>query len=299
MARKALINKIKKDANYTFFDNAFEQIASTVDTTFFDFSWKVPSGIDNDPLFRLGKDNRYTTMDFLDYARQQKRERIQLQGRKSVNKALRTVFVDFVDKRCIEYEEDRLEEKYPDFKALMREYEEGILLFEITRVEVWDKASEDTVGLEQYYMNNRENYKWPERMKVEVVYIDSTSRDEAVEIYDLAGKKGLEKVSRKYNKDREIVSIVEEKWDKDKNELSDVVLAEGRMGPLVYDEDTRDSRFFKLGQKLPVEYKSLEEARGYIIADYQDHLEEEWIAQLEEKYPVEINQEVFESLVRE
>lgn len=67
-----------------------------------------------------------------------------------LDKAVKTLYKEYLDEVVLKYEESQLDKKYPDFKALMREYEEGILLFEATKQLVWDKASQDSVGLENF-----------------------------------------------------------------------------------------------------------------------------------------------------
>ncbi len=64
---------------------------------------------------------------------------------------LKTKYKEYVDEQVVAYEDSRLETKYPDFGLLMKEYHDGILLFEITQKKVWDKAIQDTTGLLAFY----------------------------------------------------------------------------------------------------------------------------------------------------
>ena len=66
----------------------------------------------------------------------------------------------------LQYEKDRLDQKYPEFRYLMEEYHDGILLFNITDDKVWSKAVKDTAGLQQYYDLHKKNYKWQTRADV-------------------------------------------------------------------------------------------------------------------------------------
>jgi peptidyl-prolyl cis-trans isomerase SurA len=77
-----------------------------------------------------------------------------------MNKLMR----DYIEEQLIEYEKVHLEEKNYDYRMLVQEYREGILLFDIMNQEVWNKALIDTIGLEQYYQNNIDNYQWDERL---------------------------------------------------------------------------------------------------------------------------------------
>ena len=72
-------------------------------------------------------------------------------------------FSSFADNMNFQYEESVLESKYDDFKYLMQEYRDGILLFELSNKTVWNKASEDTAGLRTFFEGRRDNYVWKPR----------------------------------------------------------------------------------------------------------------------------------------
>ena len=71
----------------------------------------------------------------------------------------------FVDFTCLEYEESKLEQKYPEYKALLNEFRDGILLFDLTSKKVWNRAIEDTIGLQKFYELNSKDYFWNERVQ--------------------------------------------------------------------------------------------------------------------------------------
>jgi len=78
------------------------------------------------------------------------------------------MYIDFVNKQLLAYEESELEKKYPEYKALLNEYREGILLFDLTNKKVWEKAVEDTIGLQDFFEANKSNYTWDERVDATV-----------------------------------------------------------------------------------------------------------------------------------
>jgi len=84
-------------------------------------------------------------------------------------------FKDFVNQTLLDYEEQNLETKYQDFKMLMREYREGILLFSRMDNKVWSKAVEDTTGLRTYFNQNASKYKWETRVKATVYNVKDTA----------------------------------------------------------------------------------------------------------------------------
>src|SRR5438128_8871685 len=74
------------------------------------------------------------------------------------------MYNEWVNESALAYEEKMLDVNYPDFKSLMQEYRDGILLFELTDKKVWSKAVKDTVGLKEFYEKNKSNYMWPDRL---------------------------------------------------------------------------------------------------------------------------------------
>ena len=190
-----------------------------------------------------------------------------------------------------------MDEKYPEFKALMREYREGILLFEITKQEVWDKASQDTTGLANFYNNNKSQYKWKERAMI---------TEYSVKDYNNAGKirKEIQKgssqeVLKKFNKETKAISVKELTLEKgrDKN-LDAIEWKAGNISNVVLDKATQSAVFFKIEKILPAGDKKLEDARGYVVADYQDFLEKQWIAELKQSYNVKVNKKTFKNLTK-
>ncbi len=78
------------------------------------------------------------------------------------------LYSEFVNESCLAYEESKLDSLYPDFRNLMQEYRDGILLFELTDKKVWSKAVKDTVGLKEFYETNKKNYMWGDRLEATI-----------------------------------------------------------------------------------------------------------------------------------
>ena len=89
---------------------------------------------------------------------------------------INTVMRNIADEKILSYEINRLGDKYPDFRNLVNEYYDGMMLFEISNRNVWDKANKDTEGLKKYFDEHRDNYKWTEpRYKGYIIYTASDS----------------------------------------------------------------------------------------------------------------------------
>jgi len=229
-----------------------------------------------------------------------KNARKRLLGRRGgLDKAFAGLFEEFVDEKAIKYEETKLSEKYPEFRNLMREYEEGVLLFEATKMMVWDKASTDTAGLKAFHLKNQNNYKWNERAVVYTININTDNEKIAKKAMKKIKKLPVSEIAPKLNSStNNLVSY--SKAIVEKNNLSDKNLSwsKNSVTEMIKDEEKKSYHFKKLESILPGQNKTLGEARGYVIADYQDYLEKEWINELKAAYPIVINKEVLNALIK-
>lgn len=301
LAKAVMLAKIKKESNYRENKSVYAGFVESLNDTFLNFKWRPNIANPADVLFVLGKDFNTTLAEFGDYLVRSSRDRLRMARSGDPKAVARVLYEAFVDEQVLKFEESQLDIKNPDFKALMREYEEGILLFEATKMEVWDKASQDTVGLEKFHAGIVGMYKWRERAKTLIYRISDQYQDQMDAIYAFAKDHSVEEVKAEFNKDGKIIVNAEEKFfEKGRNpELNGVAWEVGALSPVVVNERNKVISFNKLLELLPPMNKTLKEARGYIVADYQDHLEKEWIKQLKTEYPVDINTKVYESLIKE
>ncbi|MEY4108292.1 MAG: hypothetical protein RL181_2634 [Bacteroidota bacterium] len=300
LAKTAMLADIKKANGFKEYPEVLNRFAQSVNDTFFTFRWKAPQQGAKDVLFSLG-DQKVTLAQFFTYLSDNPRERMRLRDA-PVSEALPQVYQLFVDETCMRLEERQLEQKYPEFRLLMREYEEGILLFEATRIEVWDKAAQDTVGLQNYFATIRDKYRWNDRAEVTRYYVEPTHMDQIQAIRAFCAGNSKEAVLEKFNaEDRKVAQAESFMIERDKSpESADVVeWREGEVTRTAVDPNKNNLFYFmKVGKVIPSSPKALSEARGYIVADYQDHLEQQWVESLRKAYEVKINQSVFDKLVR-
>lgn len=299
LAKDAMINRIKKNAGLKENDQVLAKFVASLPDTFLTFRWKAPKTKSTETLFSLGDNYTVSLGDFTDYLDEATRKRIRLGQNQSVEAVVNTLYTDFLNETCLKYEETQLEKKYPDFKALMREYEEGILLFEATKQQVWDKASQDTVGLEKFFETIKGKYRWTDRAVVQEFTVSTKDELRAKEVARFAVDNSVEDVFNKYNSETTtLVSSSKKTYEKDKKpELRDAAWQEGTVTPVKAGK-RQTYKFLKIIDLLPPANKTLQEARGYVVADYQDELERQWVEELRKRYKVEINQKAFNSLVK-
>ncbi len=296
MANNALLSRLKKENNFTIQQATLDRFIKSLDKTFLSFKWKAPAP-SNEKLFSIA-DNVFTLGDYSDYLAQNKRERGRLGRRGDIANVVNIMLEKYVNDKVIAYEKTQLEKKYPDFRALMREYEEGILLFEVTKQNVWDKASQDTSGLISFYEKNKTNYKYKSRAKATKYTLQSQSEKLLAKVRKYAKKKSPTSVLSKINKAGKLLKFDEEEIEEGK--INALKGSNWKKGTLSKNEinDDNSVTFYKIESTLPSRQKTLKEARGYVVADYQDKLEKAWVKSLRDTYKVDINEEVLKSLIK-
>lgn len=289
------IAKLKAEYNYTLYTEQLDLIKSGVDTTLSLATWDG-GGLESEEglLFSIG-DQEYSTGTFASY----------MVEKQALNKGLDpSAYVDrllerFVKEEIIAYEDSQLEAKYPEFRYIYQEYHDGILLFDIMDQQVWTKAVEDTLGLEAFHQAHLNDYMWDTRTEALLLTCSDDTQMEALRKASKKiskGKRDVDDLNASYCGNDSIPCITMEKLVVEKGEhpLVDQMGGATGMGPV--DTEEGSSRFVIVTGKRSPEPKALDEARGQITSDYQNYLEEQWIAELKEKYPVEVNRSLLSQI---
>ncbi len=300
-AQTAMLSRIKRDNNFKVYDAVVKNFKTSLSDEFTSYKWKANSKPSNKVIFELGDEN-FALFELEEFLEQSSRKRQRLGRTGDVSSTFETLYADFVNTKTLEYEERQLEKKFPEFKYLMREYQEGILLFEATKTEIWDRASQDTSGLAAYYEKIRKSdkYKWRERAEVSFYTIKSEAKDQLNAIRKMAGKKSTSAVLEKFNKDgKSILTVRRDLFEKGKNKLIDALpWKPGSISEAEVNSQDKSLIFLKIEKIVPVTAKSLSEARGYAVAEYQDYLERKWLKDLATSYKIEVNQKIFDKMVK-
>lgn len=299
VAKQSMISRIKKESAFQEYPDALANWASKqVDTIFHTFKWKPDPAKPQDVLMRYGKVKSYTLADFEDYCSRAGRDRMRGMGL-PISETIAKLYKAWSDETAMSFEESQLDTKYPEFHALMREYEDGILLFEALKINVWDKANTDSVGLDQYFKTNlSQKYKWDERARVSLYTLKSDDPELLKKTRDLAAKKPSAAVLKKINKKGDLLTVLEKTYEKGKNKDLNNLWTAGAMSEAKTDAGTKTASFTKVEEIMPPTAKTLPEARGYAVADYQDYLEKKWVEELAAAYPVKIDESVLKGMVK-
>jgi len=296
IAEEKMIEDVKKEGKFSEDRLALKRLSTAVDETFYSYKWTAPTYKDNLKLFSLGG-NTYTLNDFTKYAKTNVRERLKFSKNKPLEESVNELYADYVKDAVMSYEEANLERKYPEFRSLMREYREGILLFEITKQEVWDKASKDTTGLKTFFESSDKAYMWPERVSTYKYSLESDSETNILSAYKYAQKKDHDKFIAKFADGKTVkIKSIKQVLDKTSPEISDLAMKKDGLSQL--NLNPTPASFYRYVKKIEPTPKTLAEAKGYVIADYQDYLEAEWIKRLKKEYKIKLNQAVLDSVTK-
>ena len=271
-SKKVFIDKLKKEYNFSEFT---ENIAKLKNTEVSDSTTN-----ENLTIFSLnGK--KYNAGDLKSY----------LSKKQITSGNLLQNLDSWVEEEITTLEDSKLEEKYDDFRYLLQEYHDGILLFNISEERIWNYAVEDSAGLEKYYAKNRNKYMWDERFKGVIVICKTPEIREEAEKY-FAADMSAEEISDIINKDEKGRIIINEgAWEQGSQPVVDYFVWNGPE-PAHFNEPVT----FVRGDKIPPEPKTLEDARGLYISDYQNYLEAEWIKALRKKYKIKVNKKLLKTI---
>ena len=296
LSRLAMVERIKSEAKFTEGVAARDKYIATLDSNFLTYSYKVPDNLPTDNLLSFG--GKTTTVgEWATWLNESANKRINysMQLNNKPDEVAKKLYGEFVTEKALGYEETQLDKKYPDFKNLMREYEEGILLFEAIKQNVWDKASQDTVGLDKFFAQNKGKYNWDERASLVYYTISDSAKADSMKIRKFAEKHTPQEVLKKFNKKGEAVKFREETSERGKGKTLDPSV--WKQGAIV-KEAKSNLNFMKVEKIIPKSPKALKDARGYVVADYQEFLEKEWMNDLTAKYKVDIKKDVLNTIIK-
>jgi peptidyl-prolyl cis-trans isomerase SurA len=297
-AEQRMLNKLRTGDNVTEDKVAFGRYAATLtDSTFFDYRW-TPMAVKGEvSLLKIGDDFKRTLTDFQRYLTKNSRKRVGLGKTMNAFSVADNLYESWVEEQLMEYAESRLEQDYPEFKALMREYSEGILLFEATKMEVWDRASEDTTGLKEFFADHRDDYRWGERVEVTSYVVSTAGGLNPKSVYDYARAHGPDATQEEFG--RASMEVTTRPYELSRlTEFEGLAAKAGSITKLTNDLRSNQATFHKVERLLAPKNKELREARGYVIADFQDALEKRWVENLRKEYPIKVNKKALAKLIK-
>jgi peptidyl-prolyl cis-trans isomerase SurA len=216
------------------------------------------------------------------YRHQLKNKRKNIDKQQIINR----LFEQFKKDELMKYYNENLENIYPEFKAIMQEYKDGLLMFYIKSDKVWDKSVKDTIGLQKFYNENKELFKQPK--KLSVLIVQANSNKEAKKIAKL-----LEKGKKADDLKKQFKDLIIKKKTYNYNDEFVVKHNFKKNNIVRYKEKNSEHTQYivlKLLRVLPSEIPAFKDAKGSITNEYQKYLENKWLQELKAKYSVKINE---------
>ncbi len=297
LERKLIVKKFVTDNLKTKFKfsiiNQPTKITNILDSSIYTEKWVKPLNINlNTTLFTINN-KKISENAFATYLENNQKG---TKG-KTFADVVSQGFDNFIYHTLTETEKAELEKINPDYRFLMQEYHDGMLLFELMKNEVWDKASEDTVGLKKYYEENKELYNNQTEIDISVFRFTDQS-------YLSTAEKLLTTSREKYNDSLLVIEVAGENKDafekiesgsytKGQNIYADIIFKMYENGSLTGDEKIikpeSDKVLIYINNKRISKLKPYEEIKGVVIADYQNYLEDKWMKYLKTKYTIKLN----------
>ncbi len=281
------IQNLKKEYNFEQDNYALDELSTALKPVLepSDIKSFHPANLDQ-VLFQFA-DQKVSTKDFVDY----------LKEKGSDKTSIANAFENFVGETLTKYEDSKLEAKYPEFRFLMQEYHDGILLFNLSEDKIWNTATKDSAGLKDFYEKNKSKYHWEERFHGWSITCDNQEVKDFIEaVFEEDPEIREDELSDQLNNH----------FEKNNTEFRFGYFEKGAdnlVDHLVWNaprpEDFIDGLHFVRGNKVSPQAKTLEEARGLYISDYQNQLEKRWIKELQKRYRVKVNRKVLKQIEQE
>lgn len=236
-------------------------------------------------LFSIGNENK-TMHDWAEYVQESRRVTVL-----PYNEMMK----QFISSSATAYYKNHLELYDTRFRNQLEEFSDGNLLFDVMEKKIWNKATNDKVALKKYYDDHKSKYLWGESASVIFFTVADKTTGEEV-------RKNIQEYIKKWKGLSESTSgkIIADSARFDIAQLpgNNVTLQAGTLTEMITDSSDGSVNFvYVIKTYKGPDQKSFEEARGLVINDYQTVLEEKWLAELKKKYPVKVNEKVFQSLL--
>jgi peptidyl-prolyl cis-trans isomerase SurA len=283
----SFVLKLKKTYKYKYAGNKnLQWFIKNIDSTYYLGKWNTEKLKTNKVLFKIGT-KTFKQNDFANYLKQNYRG----VRREEATKLIDDQYENYEKAAILEFEESKLSDKYPEYKALVKEYHDGIILYEIMSDKVWNKAVKDTSGLKKFFEQNRSKYTWSDR-------VDAT-------VYECLNKQIAETVFNMIKNDtinsKDVLDLINKeselnlKVKMNKFETNLVAYLKNRnFKPGVNPIFEFEGKYYaiKVSDIIKPMNKEFSEAKGTVTSDYQNFLEKSWMDELQKKYRITIYPDV-------
>ncbi|MDP5100428.1 MAG: peptidylprolyl isomerase [Nonlabens sp.] len=291
----AFTDKLKKQYKVTINDAELKAIKSNVTDSVLSGTWTNTKNYKNynTPVMNMtGKS--WTAGDFYTYLETQQKK--DYTPYKTKEAKIQAAFDGYVESSLIDFYDQNLERDNKDFAFVYNEYKEGILLFNLLENKIWNRAKEDSLGQQQYFEANKEKYIWKRRL--DLVLTQNTTEDAAKQVKQMLEKNmPLQEIKDALNTDgRTKVMVSSGTVEENYNRLPDNFKVQLGVSDVYSDESTNFFKVIQVKEIIEPKAKTLDEARGSVINDYQQQLEKDWLSSLRDGRSIKINTKVLKEV---
>jgi peptidyl-prolyl cis-trans isomerase SurA len=286
----SLAKKLRDKYSFSKDQKMISAVKKVINDDFYAQTWEVPSANKEfqDAILVINKSKKIAALQFLNFVYNQQKSKIKT---KPVVKLVDELFEKFIDEQLTAYYNENLENEFSEFKHVMDEYRDGLLLFDLMDKEIWTRAKTDTTGIFTYFKNNQINYQWKKRFEVDI--FSSTDKTVIEKTQQFLNKgKSLDFIKEKLNKDGKVnVMVKSGLFEEEYDILSYYTNASKGVTSIV----SKDNYYFVVNIKEVKEAgdKDFQDCKGKVISDYQQFLESNWVNELRKEFEVKVNQDVF------
>jgi peptidyl-prolyl cis-trans isomerase SurA len=288
----AMVNELKKRYQITYNPDAKKYFESIISNEFFARSWRLPEDFQKEETIFSFNNRSVTYNEFSRHLTSA--QRIHAGKPMPFSSLIEKEYDSFFEKSILQFREDNLELENKDFADILKEYRDGLLLFDLMEKEIWNKASKDTLGLETFYNKNKSKYQWEDR--VEIVMATSADETNAKAALKMMKKgKSEDEINTAINTDtKQNVIFTKGTYNTDDSKLPTNFVSNKGISKIYQHNEA----FHAIDVKavLPAGIKTLEEAKGNVINDYQIEIEANWINDLHNRYKVEVNKKALKAI---
>lgn len=251
------------------------------------------SANDDKTIFTIG-DKKSTFSDFAKYIEERQRTTRPYKLKESL-------LVDFYDEFEIQelknYFKEKLEDENEDYAAILNEYRDGLLIFDVMDKNIWQKGKNDSIGIQEYYNKTKQNYQWKQRVDAEIY--SATSQALAQQVQKMLGEgKTSEEIKAVLNTDSKVnVLITPGVFEIDQRELPKNL--EIKKGTSTIYPSNDSFVVVNVKEIIAPGPKSLDDVKGKVLSNYQNDLEKSWMESLHSKYKVEVDKKALKHVKKE
>ncbi len=291
----AVNKKIKGMYNYKKGEDYLPFFETYVSDSVLSRKWKmnpIPAAQDK-TLFTIGA-KAVKFSDFATYVAERQRSTMPFSDKESL---LVSFYDEFETEKLKDYFKDQLEVENPEYAAILGEYRDGLLIFDVMEKNIWNEAKNDSIGLAKFYEKTKQDYRWKQRVDADI--FSATSQMTAQRVQKMLEEgKAAEEIKAELNPDGSVnVLLTQGVFEVGEQELPKNM--EIRKGISAIFPSNDSFTVVNVKEILPEGIKELEEVKGRVISNYQNELETEWMNKLRSKYKVEVNKKALKKVKRQ